>query len=282
MTCVINGIKAAEELRSSLVPVIGELRERGIIPKLAVVLVGDNQASQIYVRNKKAKAQEVGILSEDVLLAADISPTELSRQIQRLNNDPKVHAILVQLPLPAHLDALEVISWIDPKKDVDCFHPYNVGLMSYGKEIVAPCTPAGIVHLIQSVVPSISGKHAVVIGRSNVVGRPMAQLLLNKDCSVTIVHSRTANLAEMCSQADILVAAVGKEGLVTRHFVKHGAIVIDVGINRSANGQIAGDVNSEDIMGIADFVTPVPGGVGPMTIAYLLHNAVVLAKKFGS
>jgi methylenetetrahydrofolate dehydrogenase (NADP+)/methenyltetrahydrofolate cyclohydrolase len=256
--------------------------ECGIVPALAVILVGDDPASQVYVRNKAKRATEVGMLSIEYRFDADIAQVKLNRLIRELNRDPAVHGILVQLPLPAHLSEDKVISAIAPSKDVDGFHPQNVGALTSGQPALVPCTPQGCMIMLRKVYADLSGKSAVVIGRSNIVGKPMAALLLQANCTVTIVHSHTANIEDVCRQADIVVAAVGRVGLVKSSWIKPGATVIDVGINEiheEGRRKLRGDVDFQDVEPIAGAITPVPGGVGPMTIACLLLNTLNAAKK---
>ena len=242
-------------------------------PSLAVIIVGDDPASKIYVNLKKKKAQELGIKSMVIEMPQDTSEQALLEKIDELNKAPDVNAILVQLPLPKQIHTRKVIEKINPLKDVDCFHPYNTGQIASGnKPYVYPCTPMGIIRLLEYYDIKIEGKHAVVIGRSNIVGRPLAQMLLNRDATVTICHSRTHNLAEITSQADILISAVGKRSLVTKDMVKQGAVVIDVGMNRTEEGKLCGDVDFWQVEQKASFITPVPGGVGPMTICSLMKN----------
>ncbi len=243
-------------------------------PCLVVIIVGENPASQVYVRNKVKAAAYTGMESQLIELPADISEEALLGKIVDLNNDPKVDGILVQLPLPKHIDEEKVIDTIAREKDVDGFHPGNVAGLWLGKDCIVPCTPAGIMRLIDSVGVELKGKNAVVVGRSNIVGKPVAKLLLDRHATVTIAHSRTADLGAVCRTADVLVVAVGKAGLVTGDMVKPGAIVIDVGVNRRADGTLAGDVDFESAAQVAGWITPVPGGVGPMTIAMLMENTV--------
>ncbi|WP_027937346.1 bifunctional methylenetetrahydrofolate dehydrogenase/methenyltetrahydrofolate cyclohydrolase FolD [Anaeroarcus burkinensis] len=256
------------------------LEKTGVIPGLTVVLVGEDAASQVYVNNKHKACLELGIRSDIVRLPETASKEELLAVIERLNQDKTVHGILVQLPLPKALRAVEqeVLLAIDPAKDVDGFHPLNAGRLAVGDEHLVPCTPAGCVKMLEMAGVEIQGKHAVVIGRSNIVGKPMAQLLLARNATVTICHSRTKDLAAMARQADILVAAVGKTHFVTADMVKSGAVVIDVGINRLPNGKLAGDVDFEQVQQVAGAITPVPGGVGLLTIAMLLANTVKAAQ----
>lgn len=257
------------------------LREDGIQPALAVVLVGSDPASQVYVRNKVLRAEEVGIRSLEHKLPADTAEDALLDLIAQLNDDPTVNGILVQLPLPRHIDENRVLQTIEPIKDVDGFHSENVGGLSQGRDVLTPCTPAGCMRLLHDTCGDIAGKHAVVIGRSNIVGKPMAALLLKAHCTVTVVHSRSANLRELCRQADIVVAAVGKPRLVDASWLKPGAVVIDVGINRideDGRSKLVGDVDFDSALSQAAAITPVPGGVGPMTIAYLMKNTLVATR----
>ena len=253
--------------------------ERGYAPGLAVVIVGEDPASQVYVRNKALACEQVGFYSEVHRLPAETKQEELNALVDRLNADEKIHGILVQLPLPKHLDETEVLLRIDPKKDVDAFHPYNVGKIMIGDYDFLPCTPAGVMALLERSGIDPAGKNCVVIGRSNIVGKPMAMLLLHANGTVTICHSRTKNLAEVTREADILVVAIGRADFVGADMVKPGAVVIDVGMNRRADGKLTGDVDFEAVEPIASAITPVPGGVGPMTITMLLQNTLTAAKK---
>lgn len=276
---IIDGKRIAQQIRSGLAQKILEMLAQGKTrPGLAVVLVGDNPASKLYVSMKQKACKEVGIYSEEHRLPAEVTQDQLLALIDELNGDPKIHGILVQLPLPAHLDEEEVIMRIHPDKDVDGFNPVNVGKMCIGSRAYLPCTPAGMMKLIDTINYDPAGKKAVVIGRSNIVGKPIAQLLLQRDATVTICHSKTKDLVAECRQADILVAAVGQPEMVKGDWVKPGAVVIDVGINRR-DGKTVGDVEFESVKEVAGWITPVPGGVGPMTIAMLLTNTVVAADK---
>lgn len=271
---IIDGKAIARDIRKALSKKIELLLEQGKPrPGLAVVLVGDNPASNLYVNMKKKACKEVGIYSKEYRLPAAISQEELLRLIDDLNNDTKIHGILVQLPLPKGLDEGEIINRIDPAKDVDGFHPINVGKLCIGEEAFIPCTPAGIMHMMDTIGYDPSGKKAVVLGRSNIVGKPMAQLLLQRNATVTLCHSKTKNLAVECRQADILVAAVGRPEMVKADWIKPGAVVIDVGISKIGTKTV-GDVAFEQAKNAAGWITPVPGGVGPMTIAMLLSNTV--------
>ena len=276
---MIDGKKISAETREQIALDAQKLMaETGIRPGLAVVIVGDDPASHVYVKNKKKGCEQVGFYSEEYALPEQTSQKELMQLLDRLNADPKIHGILVQLPLPRHLDEKAVIERILPSKDVDAFHAVNVGKIMIGNYDFLPCTPAGIIELLRSQDIEIQGKECVVIGRSNIVGKPMAMLLLHNNGTVTICHSKTKNLKEICKRADILVAAVGKPKFVTADMVKPGAVVIDVGMDRDENGKLCGDVDFAEVEKIAGYITPVPGGVGPMTIAMLLRNTLTAAK----
>lgn len=276
MTKLIDGKLVAKEILDNLSEEIHSLEKK---PSLAVIIVGEDPASKIYVNLKKKKALELGFDSIVIEMSEDVSQDELLAQIEQLNQDKKINAILVQLPLPKHIDTKAVIEAIDPKKDVDCFHPYNMGKIATGSEpYVYPCTPKGIMRLLDFYDIEIAGKNAVVIGRSNIVGRPMAQMLLNEDATVTICHSKTKNLSEFTKNADILISAVGKAKFIKKEMIKEGAVIIDVGMNKDENGKLCGDVDFEDIKEKASFITPVPGGVGPMTICSLMVNTYDLFK----
>lgn len=253
--------------------------ENGFRPGLAVIIVGEDPASQVYVRNKRRACEEVGFYSEAYELPADTTQEELNALVDKLNASDKIHGILCQLPLPKHLDENEVILRIDPKKDVDAFHPVNVGRIMIGDYSFLPCTPAGVMALLDRSGIEISGKECVVVGRSNIVGKPQAMLLLHANGTVTVCHSRTKNLSEVCRRADILVAAIGKADFFTADMVKEGAVVIDVGMNRRADGKLTGDVDFESVAPKASYITPVPGGVGPMTITMLMQNTLTAAKQ---
>lgn len=253
--------------------------ERGYAPGLAVVIVGEDPASQVYVRNKALACEQVGFYSEVHRLPAQTKQEELNALVDRLNADPRIHGILVQLPLPKHLDETEVLLRIDPAKDVDAFHPYNVGKIMIGDYDFLPCTPAGVMALLERSGIDPAGKECVVIGRSNIVGKPMAMLLLHANATVTVCHSRTKDLAEVTRRADILVVAIGRADFVGADMVKPGAVVIDVGMNRRADGKLTGDVDFAAVEPIASAITPVPGGVGPMTITMLLQNTLTAARK---
>ena len=276
---IIDGKALAAAVKQEAAQQVEELKARGITPCLAVVLVGEDPASQVYVRGKINDCAQCGIDSRSVRLPETATQAELLAQVKLLAEDPAVHGILVQLPLPAQIDEKTVIDAIPPEKDVDGFSPVNVGRMQIGEPCYLPCTPAGCIRMIESTGIEISGKNAVVIGRSNIVGKPAAMLLLGKNATVTICHSKTRNLEEICAAADILVAAVGRAGFVTGDMVKPGAVVIDVGINRGADGKLHGDVDFEAAAEKAAWITPVPGGVGPMTRAMLMLNTVEAARR---
>ena len=275
---ILSGKTMSEELRAEIASRVSSLKEKGVTPGLAVILVGNDPASEIYVRNKGNGCTEVGMYSRTINMPAETTQEELESAIDALNNDPAIHGILVQLPLPKHLDENAALAKILPEKDVDGFHLINAGHMLTGTEGVIACTPRGALYMIKSTGIDLDGKEAVVIGRSNIVGKPMAMLLLRENCTVTLCHSRTKNLAEHTRRADILVAAVGKAGFVTADMVKDGAIVIDVGINR-VDGKVCGDVDFENVKKKAGWITPVPGGVGRMTITMLLDNTVDAAER---
>ncbi len=275
---ILSGKTMSEELRAEIASRVSALKQKGLTPGLAVILVGNDPASEIYVRNKGNGCTEVGMYSRTINMPAETTQEELESAIDALNNDPAIHGILVQLPLPKHLDENAALAKILPEKDVDGFHLINAGHMLTGTEGVVACTPRGALHMIKSTGVNLSGKEAVVIGRSNIVGKPMAMLLLKENCTVTICHSRTQNLADHTRRADIVVAAVGKAGFVTADMVKPGAIVIDVGINR-VDGKVKGDVDFDAVKEVAGWITPVPGGVGKMTITMLLMNTVEAAER---
>ena len=275
---VLDGKQMSASLRAEIAGRVQSLKEKGVTPGLAVILVGNDPASEIYVRNKGNGCREVGMYSETVTLPGDTDQTVLEGEIDRLNRDPRIHGILVQLPLPAHLDEAAALARILPEKDVDGFHLLNAGRLMTGETGVIPCTPRGALHMIRQTGLNLSGLEAVIVGRSNIVGKPMAALLLRENCTVTVCHSRTANLAEHTRRADILVAAVGKAGLITGDMVKPGAVVIDVGINR-VDGKVRGDVDFDSVSAVAGWITPVPGGVGKMTITMLLQNTLEAAER---
>ncbi|MFB3905994.1 MAG: bifunctional 5,10-methylenetetrahydrofolate dehydrogenase/5,10-methenyltetrahydrofolate cyclohydrolase [Acidobacteriota bacterium] len=300
-TRILDGKKIAEQIRSELCAEISELKSRGIIPGLAVVLVGENPASQIYVRSKAKTCAELGMHSESHELPATTTTAELLDLIGRLNASDTVDGILIQLPLPSHMNADVILRAVEPTKDVDGFHPVNVGLLSIGSFTLAPCTPMGIIEMLKREGVEIKGAEAVVVGRSNIVGKPMAMLLLHQHATVTVCHSRTRNLPEVCRRADILVAAIGKPAMITKDFIKPGATIIDVGTNKIQDRDLAlrlfgpdsnkfrtlekqgsvlvGDVHPTDPLGLAGAVTPVPGGVGPLTIIHLMKNTVLACRS---
>lgn len=276
---IIDGKALAAAVKQEAAAGVAALKAQGIAPCLAVILVGEDPASQVYVRGKINDCAECGILSRSIRLPATATQAELLAQVAALAADDTVHGILVQLPLPAQIDERAVIDAIPPQKDVDGFSPVNVGRLQAGEPCFQPCTPAGCIRMIESTGTDIDGKHAVVIGRSNIVGKPAAMLLLAQNATVTVCHSKTQNLAQLCAGADILVAAVGRAGFVTGDMVKPGAVVIDVGINRGADGKLHGDVDFAAAAQKAAWITPVPGGVGPMTRAMLMHNTVLAARR---
>ena len=275
---LIDGKAVSAKLRESLKQEVANLAEEGITPGLAVIIVGDDPASKVYVRNKEKACEELGIYSEKYELPAQTTQEELTELVKKLNQKPDIDGILVQLPLPKHLDEKAIIETISPSKDVDAFHEQNVGRIMIGDYKFLPCTPAGIMELIASTGIPVEGKECVVVGRSNIVGKPMAMLLLHQNGTVTICHSRTKNLAEVTKRADILVVAIGKAKFITADMVKEGAVVIDVGMNRDENGKLCGDVDFDAVCEVAGAITPVPGGVGPMTITMLMRNTITAAK----
>ncbi|MCH8029304.1 MAG: bifunctional methylenetetrahydrofolate dehydrogenase/methenyltetrahydrofolate cyclohydrolase FolD [Candidatus Dadabacteria bacterium] len=276
---IIDGKKVAKKTREEIARDVAKLKEEtGIVPGLAAVLVGDNPASQIYVRNKRKACAEAGIYSEEHNLSKNASESELLELVKNLNNDDNIHGILIQLPLPEHINETTVLTRVSPLKDVDGFHPHNVGLMVAGNPRFPPCTPNGIIRLLDVYDIPIEGKRAVVVGRSNIVGKPVSMLLLHRHATVTICHSRTKPLKEVTKTADILVAAIGRPRFITADMVTEGVVVIDVGINHLPDGKLTGDVDFEGVSEKASYITPVPGGVGPMTIAMLLWNTLRSAK----
>ena len=279
MAKIIDGKVISAAVKEEVAKEVAELKTQGIVPGLAVIIVGDDPASRVYVNNKKKACEQLGMLSREYTMPAETTEDELLSLIKELNTDPEINGILCQLPLPSHLNEELVINTIIPEKDVDAFHPHNVGKIMIGNYDFLPCTPAGIMEMLKYENIDISGKECVVIGRSNIVGKPMSMLLLHKNGTVTVCHSRTKNLKEVCLRADILVAAVGRANFVTADMVKEGAVVIDVGINRLENGKLCGDVNFAEVEPKASYITPVPGGVGPMTIATLMKNTLTAAKK---
>lgn len=276
---ILDGKALAARIREGLKKEVAKLAAEGCPPGLAVILVGEDPASQVYVRNKQRACEELGIRSWKHHLPADTSQKDLVQLVEEINADPAVHGILVQLPLPAHIQTEAVLDTIDPAKDVDGFHPVNLGLLAAGRPGVVPCTPAGVMELVKESGVEVAGKECVIVGRSNIVGKPLAFLFLHEHGTVTICHSRTRNLSEVCRRADILVVAVGRAGLVNGEMIKPGAVVIDVGINRTAEGKLTGDVDFASAVQQAGTITPVPGGVGPMTIAMLMKNTVAAARR---
>jgi methylenetetrahydrofolate dehydrogenase (NADP+)/methenyltetrahydrofolate cyclohydrolase len=276
---LLDGKSLAAATRAELKDKVHALVQRGVRPGLSVIIVGDNPASKVYVKNKSLAAEEIGVRSQLLQYGKELSEAELMRTVAALNADAAVHGVLVQLPLPEHIDAARVLESIAPAKDVDGFHEANLGALMAGRPRVVPCTPLACMRLIEHAGVQVAGRHAVVIGRSNIVGKPVAQLLLQKDATVTICHSKSADLAGICKTADILVAALGRAKLVGAAMVKPGACVIDVGINRLPDGKLAGDVDFDAVRSVAGWITPVPGGVGPMTIAMLLENCIRAASK---
>ncbi len=275
----IDGKAIADEIKKEAAAEAAALKAQGIKPCLAVILVGNDSASQVYVNNKKKACEAVGIRSVSYTLDENAEESELLQLVDTLNLDSSVHGILVQLPLPEHMDETKVIVAISPEKDVDCFHPMNVGRLTSGLDGFLPCTPAGVIEILKRTGHDIAGKNCAIIGRSNLVGKPLALLMTRENATVTLCHSKTQNLAEVCRRADILVSAAGKAGLVTGDMVKDGAVVIDVGMNRNAEGKLCGDVVYDEAAEKASAVTPVPGGVGLMTVAMLMKNCIRAAKK---
>ena len=278
MAEILDGKMLAKKIKDDLRKEVEELKKNGIFPKLAVIMVGNDPASKVYVRNKSIACEEVGIEYEEYLLEENTTMDELLSLIDKLNKDDSVNGILLQSPIPRGLDINEAFKAIVPEKDVDGFNPCNVGKLCLGQDAFVSCTPYGIIKLLEEYGIEIEGKDAVVVGRSNIVGKPMMQCLLNKNATVTICHSKTIKLDRVTKKADILVVAIGKSKFITKEMVKEGAIVIDVGINRGENGKLCGDVDYDEVSKVASYITPVPGGVGPMTIAMLMHNIVKSAK----
>ena len=276
---LLNGKELAQKLQQEMTQEVTELKEKGLQPGLAVILVGEDPASQVYVRNKERAANNIGMYSVVYHLPETTSEADLITKIEELNHDDKVHGILVQLPLPKHINEDLVLDTIDPAKDVDGFHPMNLGNLFAGKPTMIPCTPAGIMELIKLSGIDLAGKNAVIIGRSNIVGKPMAHLLLQANATVTICHSKTKDLPKVAKQADVLVVAIGRANFVTADFVKEGAVVIDVGINRDENNKLTGDVKFDEVAPLTSYITPVPGGVGPMTITMLMRQTIDAAKR---
>lgn len=279
MAGIIDGKKISQEIKDEVKEKVEQLSKKGIQPCLAVILVGDDPASQVYVRNKKRACEYCGIKSLNYELPEETTEEELLALVDELNNSKECNGILVQLPLPKHIDENKVLLKIKPEKDVDGFHPYNVGLLSIGKADLKACTPAGCIELIKRSGVDITGKNCVVVGRSNIVGKPVGMLLLSENGTVTTCHSKTKNMSDICKSADILVVAIGKEKFIKADMVKEGAVVIDVGINRMENGKLCGDVDFDEVEKKASLITPVPGGVGPMTIAMLMNNCLIACKK---
>ena len=278
MAIILDGKETAKKTRENLKGKVAELKERNIKPKLAVIMVGDDNASKIYVRNKSKACEELGIDYEEINMGEDTTQEQLLDTIKKLNNRNDIHGILLQSPVPKGLDINEAFRTIIPEKDVDGFNPINVGKLALGQETFVSCTPFGIIKLLEEYNIPIEGKNAVIIGRSNIVGKPMLHCLLNRNATVTICHSKTKNLEEITRKADILIVAIGKTKFVTQDMVKPGAVVVDVGINRNEQGKVCGDVDFENVEKIASYITPVPGGVGPMTIAMLMTNVIKAAK----
>jgi len=276
---IISGKQVSDEIRGSLANEVKELSNKGVIPGLAVVLVGEDAASQVYVRNKEKACHDLGYYSEVHRLSETTSQEELLTLVDKLNRQDNINGILVQLPLPGHIEEKAVINAISVEKDVDGFHPINVGNLVIGDDSLLPCTPSGVIELIKRAGIEMSGKHAVVIGRSNIVGKPVSLLLQRENATVTMCHSRTANMAEIARQGDILVVAIGRANFIDASYVKPGAVVIDVGMNRLPNGKLAGDVDFESVKEVSGPITPVPGGVGPMTITMLMQNTLIAAKR---
>ena len=278
MSKIINGKEISQKIREQITKEVAELNKKKKQPCLAVIILGNNPASKIYVNNKKKACKETGILSIECALPENTSQNELLSLIDKLNKDKNVHGILVQLPLPSHIDEKVIIEKINPLKDVDAFNEINVGKIMLGNYDFLPCTPAGIIELLKNTNIKIEGKHCVIIGRSNIVGKPLAMLMLRNNATVTICHSKTTNLKEICKTGDILVSAVGKANFVNEDMVKDGAVIIDVGMNRDKNNKLCGDVIFEEVSKKASYITPVPGGVGPMTITMLLKNTLTAVK----
>ena len=278
MAKIIDGKALAQNIKENIAREVAALKEKGVTPGLAVILVGDDPASKVYVNNKKKACAQVGIYSEEYLLPSDTDEKTLLDLIAKLNADKNISGVLLQAPIPPHLDYRKISETISPDKDVDAFHPYNVGKIMIGDFDFVPCTPAGVIELIKSTGTEIAGKNCVVIGRSNIVGKPQAMLLLKENGTVTVCHSKTKDIASFTRNADILVVAVGKAGFVNGDMIKPGAVVIDVGMNRNAEGKLCGDVDFASAEPVAAYITPVPGGVGPMTVTMLLKNTVKAAK----
>ncbi len=278
MAVIIDGKKIRDYNLDLMKNEVAELNGKGIYPCLAVIIVGNDPASRIYVNNKKAACEKIGIISKEYAMPEETTTDELLKLIDELNADNSVSGILCQMPVPKHIDSTAVLERINPSKDVDCFHPYNVGKLAHGDGVLLPCTPWGMVKMLEYHNVQIEGKHCVIIGRSDIVGKPMAMFMLSKNATVTVCHSKTKNLKEMTKQADILVAAVGKPKFVTADMVKDGAIVLDVGMDRDENGKLCGDVDFDEVEPKSSMITPVPGGVGPMTITMLMQNTITAEK----
>lgn len=278
MATIINGKELAQKIRTSLKSEVEDLKNKGVYPKLAVIMVGEDKASKVYVKNKSKACDEIGIQFEEFLLQENTTMDELIKLIKELNNRKDIHGILLQSPIPKHLNINEAFNTIDYRKDVDGFNPVNVGKLSIGQDCFISCTPYGVIKMLEEYNIDVEGKKAVIVGRSNIVGKPLIQCMLQKNATVTVCHSRTKNIEEITRNADILIVAIGKPKYITEDMVKEGAVVIDVGINRNEDGKLVGDVDFENIEKKASFITPVPGGVGPMTIAMLMNNVVKAAK----
>ncbi|ASS96266.1 bifunctional methylenetetrahydrofolate dehydrogenase/methenyltetrahydrofolate cyclohydrolase FolD [Peribacillus simplex] len=276
---IINGKEIAESVRQEISKEVQQLREKNVVPGLAVILVGDNQASQTYVRNKQKACEDLGMHSVLIKKPSELSQEELIQSIAELNLDDSIHGILVQLPLPGHIQEKAIIEAISPEKDVDGFHPINIGRMMTGQDAFLPCTPYGVMVMLEYIDYDLEGKHVVIVGRSNIVGKPAGQMFLNANATVTYCHSRTKDLAYYTKQADVVVAAVGKRDTITSDHIKEGAVVIDVGMNRNDEGKLCGDVAFDEVKNKASYITPVPKGVGPMTITMLMKNTVKSAQK---
>ncbi len=279
MAIIIDGKELAKKIRSELKNEVVELKNKGINPKLAVIMVGDDKASKVYVKNKSKACEECGIDYEEFLMDKDIDMEELLETIDKLNKRDDIHGILLQSPIPSNLDINQAFNKINHKKDVDGFNPINVGKLSIGEDCFVSCTPAGVIKMLEEYNIEIEGKNVVIIGRSNIVGKPLIQCILRKNGTVTMCHSRTKNIKQITKNADILIAALGKPRFVTQDMIKDGAVIIDVGINRTEDGKLVGDVDFENVKNNASYITPVPGGVGPMTIAMLMTNVVKAAKN---
>ena len=274
MTTIIDGKKVSQKIREELKEECKEIRKQGIIPKLAVIVIGDNAASKVYVRNKNKACQEIGIEYEEYFLKSEITQEKLIELIEDLNNRKDINGILLQSPIPNHLDINEAFRKISPEKDVDGFHPANVGKLILNQDTFVSCTPYGIMKLFAEYNIDLNGKHVVILGRSNIVGKPLIACCLNRNATVTVCHSKTENLEEHTKKADILIVAIGKANFVKKEMIKDGAVIIDVGINRTDEGKLTGDVDFENVKDVAGYITPVPGGVGPMTIAMLMNNVI--------